>query len=146
VVNESSWNQNYEALCFFKEKFGHCDVPRIYAENKKLGFWVAAQCKSAKKGSLSIARRKKLDALGFKYFRIKSWGQSYKELVEYKNKFGHCNVPRGDLEYKALAIWVLRQRMMAKKNKLSKERRKKLDALGFVYSFYRERSCAKMKK
>jgi hypothetical protein len=40
---------------------------------------------------------KKLLELGFNFFpkaKTKSWDERYGELVEFKNKHGHCKVPR----------------------------------------------------
>ena len=44
-----------------------------------------------------------------------SWQVQYNELVEFKRKFGHCNVPRR--ENRRLGNWVTRQRQRYKGNK-----------------------------
>lgn len=42
------WNEHYEELKAFKGRYGHCNVPRGYKENVKLGRWVDKQRSSYK--------------------------------------------------------------------------------------------------
>lgn len=52
------WDQYYEELKAFKARFGHCNVPRGYKENKKLGRWVDKQRTSYKGRFLDKSERK----------------------------------------------------------------------------------------
>lgn len=52
------WDQYYEELKAFKARFGHCNVPRGYKENKKLGRWVDKQRSSYKGRFLDKSERK----------------------------------------------------------------------------------------
>jgi hypothetical protein len=61
------------------------------------------------------------------------WNERYQELVEYKKKHGHCNVTN------PLSQWLKRQRYQYRlkqenrPSKLSDERQRLLDKLGFVW-------------
>lgn len=61
------------------------------------------------------------------------WSKRYRELCEYKNTYGHCNVPYRDKDEPRLATWVCRQREMFYKGKLTDFRFYLLDELGFVW-------------
>lgn len=52
------WDQYFEELKAFKARFGHCNVPRGYKENKKLGRWVDKQRSSYKGRFLDKSERK----------------------------------------------------------------------------------------
>ena len=56
---------------------------------------------------------------------------SQAELVAYEAIHGHTNVPQNDNENKKLGKWVMNQRSAKKKKKLSKERVKLLNEIGF---------------
>lgn len=60
---ESQWEQRYTELLDFKKEYGHCNVPKTYAKNRKLGAWVANLRRRIEEQSES--RIKKLNAIGF---------------------------------------------------------------------------------
>lgn len=69
---------------------------------------------------------------------FKHFEDRFKDLVAYKERFGHCNVPqRGqsykkeDQEYSSLGNWVRNLRQRYKHNKLSKENIQRLESVGF---------------
>jgi hypothetical protein len=60
------WNENFQALCLYKEQNGHCQVPISFKVNQlKLGAWVSTQRREYSSQKLSSARIEQLDALGF---------------------------------------------------------------------------------
>ena len=74
--------------------------------------------------------------------RPESWHEKFQQLVEYKNRHGHCNPPQkvGDNpELAILANWVKRQRyhfklkQQNKYNNLTPQRESALTKLGFVW-------------
>ena len=90
--------------------------------------------------SLPTAKIAQLDAIGFKRILVDSpprmmWEDRYRELLLYKNKYGHCNVPTKWKENKSLGYWVENQRKRCRgakgRNPLSKEQIDKLDSIGF---------------
>jgi hypothetical protein len=60
---DAVWEQRFIELTRYKKRFGHCNVPKDWAENPKLGAWVDNQ--RTRKGKLASLRKARLDALGF---------------------------------------------------------------------------------
>lgn len=76
----------------------------------------------------------------FNKHQCKQWTLKFHELLAFKEKMGHCNVPHGYKDNLALAMWVKRQRhqynlMVEKKTStLTGERIKLLENIGFVWN------------
>lgn len=150
----AKWEERFQELIRFKEKYNHVDVPQTYPG---LGKWVMNQRRNYKlfmenkKSPLTLEKIRMFEAVGFKWSinqmsisqRV-PWGQRYQELIKFKEKFSHVNVPR-DGEYKCLRNWVdtqRRQNTLLQQNKhshLTPERKVLLDFIGFPWSI-RERS------
>jgi len=81
------------------------------------------------KNRLSTERVWKLNELGFVWST--TWEERLDELARYKDEHGDCSVP--SKSYGPLGHWVTSQRTARRKGKLSEERVKKLDDLGFVW-------------
>lgn len=64
---------------------------------------------------------------------INSWDYYYRELAEYKDKYGNCLVPVGSKTYPQLGKWVSRQRRNYFEGRLSQERISKLEQLHFYW-------------
>lgn len=64
-ILESSWNEMSDALADFKRVYGHCNVPQGWQDNPKLARWVNTQRTDKKRGTLSVDRISRLEALGF---------------------------------------------------------------------------------
>jgi len=132
--NQDSWVQKYDELKEFKEKNGHCNVP---FSSGMMGNWVIRQRKLYKQGRLSEDRVAKLNELGFQWsvFSQESyqemWDQKWRELRDWKEKAGHCNV---SAKSGKLGRWIAKQRDYYKKGMLSQERINKLNELGFQWS------------
>lgn len=62
--------------------------------------------------------------------------ESYRALVAYKKKHGHCNVPRRNPGDFALGQWVNKQRS----RELTRRQRDKLKALGFDFECKRDKN------
>jgi len=68
----------------------------------------------------------------FHYSPLWQWEKCFSELQQFKERVGNCRAPQGHKEDDfRLGSWVTVQR--SKKDTLSPERIKKLDALGFVW-------------
>jgi hypothetical protein len=81
-----------------------------------------------------------LDQVGFVWdSHAAVWSERLEELKEFKNVFGHANVPSRWENNHQLAIWVKRQRrqmknrMEGKKHCMTDERIAALDQVGFVW-------------
>ena len=131
-VNVAIWEDYFAALVRFKEREGHCRVPRRNKEgDSNLGIWVCRQ--RTKKDTLSPERLQRLDEIGFDWDpHATAWEEGFAALLSFKQREDHCRVPishkEGDFN---LGTWVGTQR--TKKDALSPERRQRLDEIGFVW-------------
>ena len=133
-MREFVWERDYQKLIAFKGQFGHCEVPKGRKEFAQLAEWVGKQRIDKRKGlsRLSAERISKLNKIGFHWGREnKPWDERFKELKAFKSRFGHCRVLRSWKENPGLAKWVAHQRRG--RHKLSADRKKKLNQLGFVW-------------
>ncbi|EJK47752.1 hypothetical protein THAOC_33510 [Thalassiosira oceanica] len=129
--HREKWYTRYRELEAFKAEHGHCNVPQ---RQGALGKWVHNQRTERKNDKLSEKRVQKLDGLGFVWKPRSSpmtWDERLAELTRYKDAHGDCRVPRS---HGPLCHWVKGQRAARKKDKLSEERIRKLDNLGFEWS------------
>nr|WP_320118476.1 helicase associated domain-containing protein [uncultured Marinifilum sp.] len=131
------WNEKYKLLIDFKNEYKHCNVPdKTTYKGCELGRWVTRQ--RARKTKLSPDRITKLNSINFVWNIFEFvWMKNYKDLKNYKNKFGHCNVSKGNERYLSLANWVIKQRQYFKKGKLSKKQIKNLENIGFTWEKYK---------
>jgi len=147
AISEAGWEEGFSALRTFKRQHGHCLVPRWHMQGKyKLGQWVAVQ--RYRKANLSSERMRRLDDIGFVWsWRDLLWEKNFAALKAFKDRYGHCVVPVkyvGNGKYKLdfwattrrrkykLGLWVTTQRR--KRRRMSKERRQRLEAIGFVWA------------
>ena len=137
-LNEVEWEAQFQALVGFKEKHGHCNVPSTYLENPPLGRWVIRQRSARVAGKLWLftERVARLEALEFQWDAYESiWEAQYQELVAFKEKYGHCNVPVLDPNNPRLGKWLHKQRQKRKRGAMSADVAARLDALGVVWDF-----------
>jgi hypothetical protein len=64
---EIAWKQRFQQLVEYKQTHGDCRVPRQYSVNPQLGFWVNAQRRNKRKGTLGVERQAQLDSIGFEW-------------------------------------------------------------------------------
>jgi superfamily II DNA or RNA helicase len=95
---ETAWEEGFRYLTIYKKREGHCLVPRSHIENGfRLGRWVAIQRREA--DAISALRRQRLDDLGFIWDPFETaWEEGFRYLTVYKEREGHCRVPRGHRE------------------------------------------------
>jgi len=165
-----SFDERFKALMDFKQKFGHCYVPGTKSGGyQSLGKWCShlRWCyKKIPKGETcrqKITREmmQQLDDAGFKWSlsTIRTFDERYAELMKYKEKFGHCNVPQKKPgEYKSLGEWCDKMRQSHKKIQkgetpkanLTPENMQQLDDAGFKWSVTTSRTfderCAELMK
>ena len=138
----------------FKAKFGHCNVPSTNSINNQhlsLGQWcrhVRTSYKTTKEGGtprdykLSKADIERLENAGFEWKLLKTFDDRFNDLIAFKAKFGHCNVPStnsSNNKHLSLGIWCRDIRWSYKaikeggtpSNKLSKADMNRLEKAGF---------------
>lgn len=142
VVFTDKWEDRYLQLLYFKEEHGHCNVPHNYSDNPQLANWVSQQRQKKKSGKLLPEREKMLEEIGFKWAivdlggvkRTEVWNFRYNQLLEFKQQHDHCKVPHHFPENPQLGKWVSKQRQQRKQNKLTLERERLLEEIGFLWS------------
>ena len=143
---DDAWNLQFEALMEYKRENGHCNVPTTRASATKLGKWVGKQReeykkwdKKKKQSQLSQYRFDKLNEAGFQWSLMSkktlSWEERFEALKRFKEKNGHCAIPRGHVDF---GSWPNYQRNQytnwkeGKPSKLTKEKVDKLIEIGFL--------------
>ena len=152
--SRGKWQQRYNELVEYKKIHGHCNVPQRQEDVRQLAVWVLHQrnnYKKLKEGSpsqITEERIKDLEKLGFDWSHRKlnnKWQERYEELIEFKQKYGHCDVPRKNDENKKLATWVNSQRYFyrnvqsGKQSYITEERIELLKKIGFRWMIKSER-------
>lgn len=131
-TSEAQWEEKYQELVDYKQEHGNCNVLSGYSENPRLGLWVANQ--RHRKDKLDKSKIRRLEKLGFMWKPYESfWEEKFQELVGYKKKYGHCNVPDKCEKYPSLGVWVGSQRSAYKRGKLSDRKTRRLEELGFEW-------------
>jgi Helicase associated domain len=128
------WKQGFERLRDYVRQHGHCRVPLRYKspDGFPLGKWVGDRREL--QDTTSPKEREELTSLGFIWnVHEDSWEEGFEHLTAYVKEHKHCRVP---VQYRSsdgyrLGRWVHVQRRW--QDRLSVERRSRLDALGFVW-------------
>jgi superfamily II DNA or RNA helicase len=131
------WEQGFAALQEFHKREGHGRVPYGWTEDGfNLGVWVSSQ--RNKKEELSPERLMRLNSLGFSWDRFTEiWEEGFTALKKFHKREGHCRVAQNHKEEKlALGAWVSSQR--TKKDSLTPDRLRRLNALGFSWDRFAE--------
>jgi len=143
------WENKLQELVDFKEQHGHCNVK---GRTTKLGQWVDVQRSKKKVGKISAVRIARLDEIGFTWGKPRSrpqenvgWEKRFSQLQMFAQEHGHCNIPNGRKQQnplRKLVTWMIDQRISRKKGKLSKERIRQLDDIGFAWNKAQTKSSA----
>lgn len=140
-TRDDKWENRYNQLLAFRAAHGHCDVP-YNSDDPQLSSWVSQQRHRKKSGKLTAERVKLLDEIGFTWTVLDFggvkptdlWDVRYKQLLEFKQKHGHCKVPYNFPDNPQLGRWVVTQRMQRKLDKLTPQRERLMDEIGFLWS------------
>lgn len=131
----SSWDEWFGLLKQFFRRNGHSLVPQPYktTEGQALGVWVANQRK--KRELLDAQAVQRLDSVKFDWTpRESKWDRAYACLLEFRRIKGNCDVPKDHVTSDGVELgqWVriLRHGLTT----LTEERRKALDAVGFIWN------------
>ena len=132
---DAKWTERFLELTAFKAEYGHCNVPSRFGRNRKLATWCNTQRTAGKDGKLSEDKIAQLKSIGFAFDVFEArWQEKYAELKQFKEKFGHCNVPNSYSANPSLGTWCITQRRFRKQGKLSDKRIEQLDEIDFEWS------------
>jgi hypothetical protein len=146
----NAWEQKFQEICDYKERYGTCHVPHNWQESPTLAKWVKRhryQYKLRQEGkqtALTAERQEALERLGFVWqCHDSAWEERFAELQEFHRVHGHCRVPTvdgGSYYSPQLSCWVQCQRRQCRlfrsgveRSFMTEERAQKLDSLGFVW-------------
>jgi superfamily II DNA or RNA helicase len=128
------WDERFGEIKTYFYNFGHCNVPAIWTPNQSLGNWVRSQRRQFKAGVLAKERIEKLESIGFSWELYSDlWEEKFMELLEYKNRYQNCEVPKKWPENPSLANWVRTQRKLFKNGNLQSTRVDRLNAISFTW-------------
>ena len=130
------WYEWFGRLVKFKEREGHCRVPKDHLEDGlALGNWVRRQRqdRSDMAASLSESRIKILDELGFIWSLFdEKWSLNFEALKKFKEREGHCCVPKGQIENGLdISGWIRTQRRFM--GTLGDDRKQRLKEIEFIF-------------
>jgi hypothetical protein len=139
-INDESWLEMYEKLKAYNEKHGHCKVPieanATDPDQSVLGSWVSRQRQRAVGDRMPQSRKDLLDELDFLWL-ADNWDTMYEQLVKFKQEHGHTEVPRNNT---SLGEWCRKQRAKMRQNKLTPERRGRMEEIGFNIELQSEKN------
>ena len=152
--NDEVWTRMYKLTEMYFKKYGNLEIKQNfktlngidYDENGyNLGQWQSWQRKMYKKSKLSKERKDLLEKIRM-HFETRDndevWNQMYMLAELYFKEYGNLEIPYKfktlngtdeDENGYNLGVWLVRQRQMHKKGKLSKERKELLDQIGMIW-------------
>ncbi|MBM3890957.1 MAG: hypothetical protein FJ388_17740, partial [Verrucomicrobia bacterium] len=137
LSQDAHWEQMLAALVRFQQRHGHCQVPKSPPGEPALARWVAGQRKLKRAGDLRPDRQQRLEAIGFPWevrqTRIAHWERRYAQLLRFRRRHGHSCVPAEWRKDRGFGAWVVKQRRHKRAGRLSAERIRRLDEIGFVW-------------
>ena len=152
--NDEVWNQMYMLAELYFKEYGNLDIPSRfktlngideYENGYNLGYWLGYQRQMYKKGKLPKERIELLEKIGM-HFETRDndevWNQMYMLAELYFKEYGNLEIPSKfktlngtdeDENGYNLGVWLVRQRQMYKKGKLSPERKELLNQIGMIW-------------
>ena len=150
---DHDWNERMKQLRAFKDHHGHTNVPRTHSQ---LGPWVAKVRERMNPFMLNLPeaelqlwrnqnerwerdwqRLLDLQQVGFIWDVYEwRWQNKFRELVDYRQQHGHCNVP---FTQGTLGTWVGAQRaeflkiQQGQASRLTMQRARALSSIGFEF-------------
>ena len=152
--NDEVWTQMYTLAEIYFKKYGSLEIKQNfktlngidYDENGyNLGWWLVRQRQMYKISKLSKEREKLLEKIGMRFETRDNdevWNQMYMLAELYFKEYGNLEIPSKfktlngtdeDENGYNLGIWLVSQRQMYKKGKLSPERKELLDQIGMIW-------------
>jgi len=142
LLNDNEeWEAMFPSLVEFQEREGHLLVPHDDKDSEKkcellsLGLWLKKQRQKEKEGNLDFKQKHQLQEIGIVWnLKDQKWEDSFRLTMEFKEREGHCNIPRYHKEKgKNLGEWVSNQRNWKRREKLLPTREERLKEIGFVF-------------
>ena len=136
-LEDNKWDEMFTRLVRFRDEHGHTNVPELWSHDRQLGNWVKSQRTLARGGELQQEREQRLTQLGMDLITPlaeQQWEALFERLAKYRDRYGHCQVPREWPEDIELAYWVKRQKTFKRQGRVTAEKQARLEELGLVWS------------
>lgn len=146
------WEIMYNTLFEFYNENKHFKIP-LTSENKKLILWLKTQRNNYKNEQLSSERIIKLNTINFPWVsngkefinplfqkEDANWSKMFDQLFSFVIKHNHTVIPRGNVETKPLALWLMKQRKLSREGKLSSEQVEKFKRINIDLAYDRKQS------
>ncbi len=143
IHHRALWEKNFARMAAFIQRHGHDRVSQRDAAFPSLGQWQILQRVNLRRGTLLPERKARLDAIGFTWTRPVSvgpnpefeaaWEKRFTELLAFKERHGHTEVPANWKEYPYLETWITKQRTQRTRGTLRPDRQQRLEDAGFAW-------------
>jgi len=132
--HDEKWQRYFDMLKAFKKEHGNFNIPTSYSG---LYQFVARQRKEYKQEQISSERIRLLKSIGVS-FEIKkdNWNDIFKKLQAFKERHGHLRVSERKLQ-----AWSKFQRDKYNDKNLPREKIKKLNSIGFLWTPRKDGEC-----
>ena len=106
----------YQRLIAYKKEHNDTNVPCLYTEDPKLGYWLNKQCTRYKTEKMTEERKSQLNSIGFVWdgkapgTSTATWEEMYERLLLYKIEHNDTtSVPQHYKEDPKFGTWVHNQ-------------------------------------
>jgi superfamily II DNA or RNA helicase len=131
------WEEAFSALQKFHKREGHCKVPDNHFENElQIGSWATTQRRLKKDGKLAPDRISRMNSIGFVWDVLsEQWEKAFSASINFHKREGHWNIPDSHIEDELkIGLWTGVQRMAKRKGRLTPDRLRRLNELGFTWN------------
>ncbi|GKY97872.1 hypothetical protein MPSEU_000745200 [Mayamaea pseudoterrestris] len=140
------WLDMYNKLIAYKKRYNSTNPPKHY-HDLKLVNWVNTQRLTHSKGHLRADRIAMLDEINFQWWNNSfrshqhlntpkidcKWNIQYLKLLEFRDTYGHCDIPRFYNNDTTFCKWMIRQRYLNNRNDIRQDRKQLLIDAGFIW-------------
>lgn len=131
------WAEMFAHLAAYRQEHGDTQVPPGHGQHG-LADWVANQRNLHRAGKLRPDRREQLESIGFEWSGLgkahdERWERRFAQLLAFRERHDHCRVPAKWREDAAFGHWVYNQRLFKSRGKLSADRIRRLEEIGFEW-------------
>ncbi|MCF6361293.1 MAG: helicase associated domain-containing protein [Cyclobacteriaceae bacterium] len=147
---EKIWHQHYATLIAFQKSTGR-EYPNASDPEVKLYHWCKNQRRFYTKNQMSQERKGFLDKINFRWNTLHySFEVRLQQLLAFKKEHGTLHVSQVKYDKTSdvhkLSRWVNEIRRMYNENRISMDRIKQLDKIGFIWNMEDERFASNLFK
>jgi hypothetical protein len=131
-----TWNQTYFVAKEYYKENGNLNIPNNYFyKNVNIGSWILTQRNNYKEKILTDSQIDMLNEIGMEWNSIRSrdyiWNHNYDIVLDFYKKYKHIYIPTNYIAKDGtnIGMWLFEQKTKYKNNKLSEDRKNKLDLL-----------------